>query len=74
CFVEIKARTRSDYGGALGAVTVAKQRRLARAARLYLAETGLCVPCRFDVVALERDEEGCWNVRLVRNAFEAPAP
>lgn len=53
-FVEVKARTTSEFGTAADAVTRWKQRRLARMAADYLARNDLrdC-PCRFDVVAID---------------------
>lgn len=74
CFVEIKARSRADYGGAVSSVPRAKQRRLTRAASLYLAREKLSVPCRFDVVTLDREESGGWRICHFRNAFEACWP
>jgi putative endonuclease len=53
-FVEVKARTRSDYGRAEEAVDRRKRQRLAAAASAYLAGMGPPQPpCRFDVVAVE---------------------
>ena len=40
CFLEIKARDGDRYGPAIAAVTFTKQRRLSRAASLYLASRG----------------------------------
>jgi putative endonuclease len=53
-FVEVKARTTSEFGTAAEAVTRWKQRRLARMAADYLARHNLTdCPCRFDVVAID---------------------
>ncbi|HEX2252967.1 MAG TPA: YraN family protein [Thermoanaerobaculia bacterium] len=68
CFVEIKARLSDRHGGALAAVGHAKQRRLVRAARLWLASNPWNGPCRFDVLALDGDG-GRWRYTLVRGAF-----
>ena len=71
CFVEVKARTRRDYGGPLAAVGLRKQQRLVRAAALYLATTNTKDRAvRFDVLGMERVEEK-WCFSLIRNAFEA---
>lgn len=48
-FVEVRLRTRPDYGGAGASITAAKQARLILAARHWLARHGEC-PCRFDAV------------------------
>lgn len=69
CFVEIKARTRADFGRAIEAVGRRKQERIARAAALFLAKNRSRRPCRFDVVGLDRGEDGSWSVTYVRDAF-----
>jgi putative endonuclease len=52
-FCEVKARRRSDYGGAAIAVDAAKQERLRLVAQLFLIERGLSdVDVRFDVIAI----------------------
>jgi putative endonuclease len=69
CFIEIKARSGGRYGPAIAAVGAAKQRRLSRAASLYVALRGLYrEPCRFDVLGLDWTESG-WRYTLVRDAF-----
>jgi putative endonuclease len=69
CFLEIKARVGERYGPAIAAVSPAKQRRISRAAALYLARKKISdVPCRFDVLGLDRGEGG-WRFTLVRDAF-----
>jgi putative endonuclease len=69
CFVEIKARESAAFGPAIEAVDFRKQRRISRAAALYLAHhvTG-DIPCRFDVLGLDRSGDG-WSYTLVRDAF-----
>jgi putative endonuclease len=71
CFVEIKARGGPGFGSGLASVDPRKQRRLARAAALYLASRDETRPCRFDVLAMERSPEG-WSFDLVRDAFSLP--
>lgn len=69
CFIEIKARTSDRFGPAIAAVDARKQRRISRAASLYIAIKKLHrEPCRFDVLGLDRDGSG-WRYTLVRNAF-----
>lgn len=72
CFVEIKARTRSDFGLAIEAVGPRKQQRIARAAALFLAKNRSKRPCRFDVLGLDRAEDGSWTVTYLRDAFQLP--
>ncbi len=53
-FVEVRFRQPSHFGGAALTVTASKQRRIRRAATLWLTQQSLIdrVPCRFDVIAL----------------------
>lgn len=52
-FVEVRLRRHAAFGGALASVDARKQRRLALAARHYLANWPTLPACRFDVVALQ---------------------
>ena len=61
--VEVKLRSRSDYGGAAQAVDARKRGRLLRAART-LGE----VPVRVDLIAIELVDGGL-GLRHYRNAF-----
>jgi putative endonuclease len=64
-FVEVRLRTRSDFGGAGASITAAKQKRLIVAARHWLArhhET----PCRFDCVLMNGHD-----IIWLRDAFSA---
>ncbi|GMU66539.1 MAG: hypothetical protein AMXMBFR36_28130 [Acidobacteriota bacterium] len=69
CFVEVKARASAEFGRAVEAVGRRKQERLIRAASMFLARNRSKRACRFDVVALDRREDGGWEVTLVRDAF-----
>ncbi|MDR2187378.1 MAG: YraN family protein [Azonexus sp.] len=64
-FVEVRQRTRGDFGGAAASVTAAKQRRIILAARHYLAGRPDS-PCRFDCI-LQDGERLEW----LRDAFTA---
>jgi len=66
-FVEVRLRTRDDYGGAAASVTRSKQRRLIKAAQWFLAANPSWSnrPCRFDVVAADATLTWQW----IRNAF-----
>ncbi len=52
-FVEVRLRTRSDFGGAAASITARKRARMSGAAGLYLARLGKTPPCRFDAVLLD---------------------
>jgi putative endonuclease len=70
CFLEIKARASNRFGPAIAAVDFRKQRRISRAAALYIAVKGLHrETCRFDVLGLDRETSGGWRYTLVRDAF-----
>ena len=64
-FVEVKRRSRSGYGGAEGALTIHKQRRIVTAARMYLSQTQSDLPVRFDLVAIEGG-----RITLLKDAFQ----
>ena len=68
-FVEIKARLTDAYGPAISSIPRSKQRRLARAASLYLATHPWGGPCRFDVLGLDASPAGGWIYTLIRDAF-----
>lgn len=65
-FVEVRLRSRADFGGAAASVTANKQRKLLAAARQYLATLKTLPPCRFDVVALSGGTPPEW----IMNAFD----
>ncbi len=62
-FVEVRQRSRSDYGGAAASITAAKRRRLVLAARHWLARHGDAA-CRFDCVLIDGD-----RLEWLRDAF-----
>ncbi len=67
-FVEVRYRSRDDYGGAVASVTPAKQARLQRAIGVYIASHPRAGArnLRADVVAIS----GQGNVEWIPNAFE----
>jgi putative endonuclease len=52
-FVEVRKRSRSDFGGAAASIGLTKQRRIVLAARHYLMRWRRMPPTRFDVVLLD---------------------
>jgi putative endonuclease len=71
CFVEVRSRSRRDYGSPEESVTVAKARRVVAAATDWaLRHGGLAQPMRFDVVAVDLSG-GSPRFTLFRNAFDA---
>jgi len=69
--VEVRQRSRSDFGGALASVSEAKQRKFIRAAR-YAAQSHAgwrALPMRFDVVAIQGLPGGNHTLEWIKDAF-----
>ncbi|MCS4504716.1 hypothetical protein KBTX_01285 [wastewater metagenome] len=67
-FVEVRQRSRDDFGTAAESITAGKRRRLVTAARYYLHSNGADdAPCRFDAVTVDGDGRIEW----LRDAFRA---
>lgn len=69
-FVEVRLRTRSDFGGAAASITASKQRRIILAAQHYLLGKPEC-DCRFDCILL--DGLNTNQIEWIKNAFSADA-
>ena len=67
-FVEVRMRSRGDFGGAAGSVTTAKRTRWIAAAQGYLAKIGREPACRFDVVLLDALDPA--RVEWIRDVIE----
>ncbi len=65
-FVEVRSRSRQDFGGAGASISATKQRRIIFAARHYLMRLRSPPPCRFDAVLMDGD-----SVQWLRAAFDA---
>ena len=70
-FVEVKARSSDDFGGAAAALHDKKKKTLTRVSAAYLGRFSLWDrPCRFDLVTIERIAGLVpWRVRHYRNVF-----
>lgn len=68
-FVEVRFRRNCRYGTAAETVNSVKQRRLIRAARLYLQSRRIDASCRFDVVAVVGTGPAT-TLRWIKNAFQ----
>ena len=66
-FVEVRQRSRSDFGGAGASITASKQRRIILAAQHYLAGKAAC-DCRFDCVLIDGE-----RLEWLKDAFSADA-
>jgi putative endonuclease len=71
-FVEVKARSGEDFGGAAAALTAKKQKVLTRTASAYLGRYDLWRrPCRYDLVTFERiGGLFPWRIRHYKNVFQ----
>ena len=65
-FVEVRARSGVQHGGAAATVDATKQRRLIFAAQHYLRRFAALPPCRFDVVTVEGE-----RIEWLKAAFDA---
>lgn len=66
-FVEVRLRSRQEFGGAGASIGAVKQQRLIKAAQHYLMQYSVVPPCRFDAVLLTALDEQ--SVQWVKNAF-----
>lgn len=66
-FVEVRLRSRADFGGAAASITPQKQQRVIRAAQLFLLQHPQFQQraCRFDVMLAAAPDEWSW----LRDAF-----
>lgn len=73
CFVEVKYRRNSGFGGAAAAISPAKRRRIVRTALVYLAANRKLTreSMRFDVLLIEGNDGDDDAVEWIRNAFYA---
>lgn len=66
-FVEVRYRSNSDqFGGAAGSIDHRKIKKIITTSLAYLQQQKLDVPCRFDVVTVDADD----NIDWLQNAFE----
>ena len=69
-FVEVKTRSDREYADPQDAVNAAKQRRLVRAAKVFLQHTrSQGRACRFDIVAVTLDGQKAYEIEHFVNAF-----
>jgi putative endonuclease len=74
-FVEVKTRTREDFGRPLEAVDRAKQKRISRGALAWLRMLdNPDILFRFDVVEVIIVDEAKPRVELIKNAFPLSKP
>ena len=70
-FVEVRLRSRTDFGSGAESVDARKQARLVSSAEHYLQRHGtLLADCRFDVVSIRRSADS-HELEWIRHAFTA---
>ena len=68
CFVEVKSRSRTDYGLPEEFVDKRKQEKLLKTAQTYVSKNNLeDINMRFDIVSVNLVNSEC---RIIKNAFE----
>lgn len=68
CFIEVKARSSSDYGSPEQFVTKRKQERLWKTASIYINKNTLEFGnYRFDVISVDLENE---EIEIFKNAFQ----
>ncbi len=68
-FVEVRLRSRADFGGAAASIGAAKQGKILLTARHYLSTLRKIPPCRFDALLLH-SADGT-QIEWLKNAFSA---
>jgi putative endonuclease len=71
--IEVRQRSRHDFGGALASVSPLKQRKIIRAARFLLRcrPPWRNRPIRFDVLAVQGSLQGEHHIVWIKDAFRA---
>lgn len=67
-FVEVRYRKNLDFGGALASITPQKQQKLRKTALYYMQLKGREFNARFDVVAIDGNDENL-QIEWIQNAF-----
>lgn len=74
CFVEVRFRKNTGRGTAAESVTRGKQVKVIRAAQAWLLKhpaAARTLQPRFDVVAIDADEQGRETIQILKGAFMA---
>jgi len=70
-FIEVRFRSRTDYGSGAESVDARKQAHILSSAEHYLQRHAtILAPCRFDVVSI-RKNGNTHELEWIRNAFNA---
>jgi len=73
CFIEVKFRKSRLFGGAAASIPRAKQRKIIKTARFYIASHKHLAnrPMRFDALLIQRQDDGSDHINWIQNAFYA---
>lgn len=71
CFVEVKYRSSSDFGGAAYSISARQRRRLVKTAEYFLLGKRQFAdrPLRFDALLIQRQADGSETFDWITNAF-----
>lgn len=68
-FCEVKTRSKGALASPQESVTYTKQQKMIKTALLYLQQTRMECPVRFDVVAIMQTEKGLLQIEHLENVF-----
>ena len=73
CFIEVRFRASTDFGGASASITRAKQRKIVKTALYYLAGHPDLMQraLRFDALLIQQTARGALDYNWIKNAFYA---
>ena len=73
CFIEVKFRGSTDFGGAAASITPSKQRKIIKTALFYLSrhERLARQALRFDALLIQRHNDNRLDFNWIENAFYA---
>jgi putative endonuclease len=63
-FVEVRKRS-SGIDSAIESVTPSKQRKLIKAAEYYMVKCGFDIACRFDLIAMDKNNQIQWLKNII---------
>lgn len=72
CFIEVKFRKSTAFGGAVSAIPRAKQQKIIKTAQCYISSTPAIAqkPMRFDALILQLESSvSDLNIEWIQNAF-----
>lgn len=70
CFIEVKTRRKTTRGLAKESVTLAKQQKIIRAAKIYIQKKApMDYRIRFDVIEVVPEKKG-FHINMIKNAFQ----